>query len=139
MTAARIEPRKGQILCLEALERIRDRDNISGIRLLLVGGGTSGHTDDLRKAIENKELSDNVLFLGPRDDIPDLLEACDVFVLTSYAEGMPLSIIEAMAKGRPVIATKSMAFPSKSTICREFWFHRHQIPKRTASTPSPTR
>jgi len=105
LTAARIEPRKGQILCLEALERIRDRDNISGIRLLLVGGGKSGHAHDLRKAIEKKELSDNVLYLGPRDDIPNLLEACDVFVLTSYAEGMPLSIIEAMAKARPVIAT----------------------------------
>jgi glycosyltransferase involved in cell wall biosynthesis len=113
LTASRIEPRKGQILCLEALERIRDRDNISGIRLLLAGGDTSGHTDGLRKAIEKKELSDNVLFLGPRDDIPNLLEACDVFVLTSYAEGMPLSIIEAMAKGRPVIATSVDGIPEQ--------------------------
>jgi glycosyltransferase involved in cell wall biosynthesis len=113
LTAARIEPRKGQILCLEALERIRDRYNISGIRLLWAGDDTSGHTDGLRKAIEKKELSDNVLFLGPRDDIPNLLEACDVFVLTSYAEGMPLSIIEAMAKARPVIATSVDGIPEQ--------------------------
>ena len=113
LTAARIEPRKGQMLCIEALERIRERDNISGIRLLLAGGDASGHADDLRNAIEKKELSDNVLVLGPRDDIPDLLEACDVFVLTSYAEGMPLSIIEAMAKARPVIATSVDGIPEQ--------------------------
>ena len=51
--------------------------------------------------------------MGPRDDIPDLLEAGDVFVLTSFAEGMPLSIIEAMAKGRPVIATNVDGIPEQ--------------------------
>ncbi|CCJ08011.1 Glycosyl transferase group 1 [Methylocystis sp. SC2] len=112
-TAARVEPRKGQILCLEALERIRKSGGISGIRLLLAGGGGTGHVRELQKAIETKALSDHVIFLGPRDDIPKLLEASDVFVLTSRAEGMPLSIIEAMAKGCPVIATDVDGIPEQ--------------------------
>lgn len=111
--AARVERRKGQILCLEALEKLRDRGQLSGVRLLFAGGGATGDADDLRRAIQQRGLSDNVLFLGPRDDVPRLLEACDVFVLASYAEGMPLSIIEAMARGRPVIATNVDGIPEQ--------------------------
>ena len=47
-----------------------------------------------------------VRFLGHRDDISDLLADCDVFVLPSLYEGLPLSILEAMSAGKPVIATQ---------------------------------
>ncbi|MGH7766079.1 MAG: glycosyltransferase, partial [Candidatus Binatia bacterium] len=46
-----------------------------------------------------------VIFLGLRDDIPKFLESIDVFVLPSLSEGLPLSVLEAMAAGKPVIAT----------------------------------
>jgi glycosyltransferase involved in cell wall biosynthesis len=46
-----------------------------------------------------------VALLGARDDIPALLAAIDVFVLASHEEGLPNSILEAMAAGRPVVAT----------------------------------
>jgi glycosyltransferase involved in cell wall biosynthesis len=46
-----------------------------------------------------------VSLLGERRDVPDLLAACDVFVLSSDSEGMSNTIIEAMAAGRPVVAT----------------------------------
>lgn len=46
-----------------------------------------------------------VRFLGVRDDIPELLALCDVFVLPSHWEGMPNSVLEAMAAGAPVVAT----------------------------------
>jgi glycosyltransferase involved in cell wall biosynthesis len=50
-------------------------------------------------------VADRVHFLGHRDDVPELLAACDLFVLPSLYEGLPLSVLEAMAASRPVVAT----------------------------------
>jgi len=51
-------------------------------------------------------LQDSVEFLGFRKDAPDLINALDIFCLPSYFEGLPLSALEAMALGRPVVATE---------------------------------
>lgn len=70
--------------------------------LLLVGDG------HLRKAMERKvriEGIPRVRFLGFRKDVPQLLHATDIFVLPSRREGLPRSIMEAMAAGKPVVAT----------------------------------
>jgi glycosyltransferase involved in cell wall biosynthesis len=50
-------------------------------------------------------INNRVEFLGHRNDIPELLARCDLFVLPSLYEGFPLSILEAMAAGKPVVAT----------------------------------
>jgi glycosyltransferase involved in cell wall biosynthesis len=47
-----------------------------------------------------------VRFLGHREDIPQLLATCDLFVLPSLYEGLPLSVLEAMASRKPVVASK---------------------------------
>jgi len=50
-------------------------------------------------------LQDKVSFLGFRRDVPELLTASDVFILTSRREGLPRAVMEAMAVGLPIIAT----------------------------------
>lgn len=72
-------------------------------QLVLVGEGP------LRAAVEEQAramgLADRVRFLGFRTDIPDILAASDIFVSSSDYEGNPLAVMEAMAAGKPVIAT----------------------------------
>ena len=58
-------------------------------------------------------VTDKVKFIGQRWDIPDWLDASDIFILPSEAEGMPLSIMEAMGKGLPVIASAVSGIPEE--------------------------
>jgi len=98
ITAARFAPQKDHLLLLEALTKVKGR-----WRLLLVGDGpTRSHVE---KAAVDLGLADRIEFLGMRGDIDELLANADVFVLPSKWEGLPLSILEAMRAGLPVIAT----------------------------------
>jgi glycosyltransferase involved in cell wall biosynthesis len=76
------------------------RDGVA-FRLCLVGDGPE------RAALEAQARSSGVPveFLGARTDIPELLADCDVFVLASHQEGCSNSLLEAMAAGRPIVAT----------------------------------
>jgi len=56
-------------------------------------------------------VANRVRFLGQRDDIPDLLADCDLFILPSLHEGLPISVLEAMAASKPVIATAIGGIP----------------------------
>lgn len=53
----------------------------------------------------------HIRFLGFREDVPALLQAMDIFVLPSLSEGLPLSALEAMASGKPVVATRVGGVP----------------------------
>jgi len=79
------------------------------MRLWLVGDG------ELRSAVEKlvaeKGLQPQVTFLGIRTDVAELLSQCDIFVLSSDWEGMPLTVLEAMATGRAVISTSAGGVP----------------------------
>ena len=61
--------------------------------------------DEVRALAESLGLAGAVHFLGERHDVPDLLNAMDIFVLPSYSEGLSLALLEAMAAGKPVVAT----------------------------------
>ncbi len=97
----RLHPQKGQIVLLMAMRKIVNEH--PGIRLLLVGDGPL--RGDLEEKARDWGLSENVVFLGFREDIPDILGAMDLFILPSYWEGLPISLLEAMAAGVPVIAS----------------------------------
>jgi len=72
-------------------------------RLLLVGEGPERAA--VEKAVADRHLAAHVALLGQRRDVTRLLPASDVLLLTSISEGIPLTVIEAMAAGRPVVAT----------------------------------
>jgi glycosyltransferase involved in cell wall biosynthesis len=76
---------------------------------LLIGRGPL--RDELERHSLELGLRHHVRFLGFRTDIPDLLRAADTFVLPSLSEGLPLSMLEAMAAGKPAIATNVGGVP----------------------------
>jgi glycosyltransferase involved in cell wall biosynthesis len=71
---------------------------------LLIGDGPE--RPKLERQVAGADLSKNVLFLGRRNDIPELLACCNLSVLPSEAEGLPNALLEAMAAGLPVVATR---------------------------------
>ncbi|MCF0248187.1 MAG: glycosyltransferase [Synergistes sp.] len=78
----------------------KQRDNAI---LLLIGSGEPG--TDIEKQISALGLESSVLFLGVQNDVPDLLNAMDVFVLPSRGEGLGIAYVEAQANGMPVFGT----------------------------------
>jgi glycosyltransferase involved in cell wall biosynthesis len=72
-------------------------------RLCVIGGGEEWSV--LQTDVEARRLQDVVQFLGPRADVPRLLAAGDAYVLSSAWEGMPNTVMEAMASALPVVAT----------------------------------
>lgn len=104
----RIIKEKGILELIKAFSRIKL--NCDNVKLVIVGGTLNSDRDNAtaRKAlriIRKQNLMNDILFLGYRDDVPQILSAIDIFVLPSYREGMPRSIIEAMMSGKPVIAS----------------------------------
>ena len=68
--------------------------------------------EGLEEQAKNLGLANRVHFLGLRSDIPDVLGATDVFVLSSDWEGNPLSVMEAMASGLPIVSTDAGGVPT---------------------------
>lgn len=88
------------------------------LRTLIVGGedrdgSAAGGTERerLEALAARLGIAEQVLLLGPRDDIPDLLAALDVAVLSSDYEGSPLALMEYMRAGKPVVATRVGGVP----------------------------
>jgi glycosyltransferase involved in cell wall biosynthesis len=102
-TIGRLEPRKGYEVLLAAMQVIAARTNGTCPQVLLVGDGP------LREALERRTdevgLGHVVRFTGNLSDVRPALAAMDVFVLPSHEEGMSNALLEAMASGRPVVAT----------------------------------
>jgi len=99
---ARLEEQKGHDDLLMALPQVRGE--IPDLTVLLVGEGT--RQAHLRALTQELGLPDAVRFLGTRRDISRILRALDVFVMPSRWEGIPLTLLEAMGYGLPVISTR---------------------------------
>jgi glycosyltransferase involved in cell wall biosynthesis len=99
---AALRPEKNHELFLRAAARVRA--SFPAAQFLIVGDGPERVR--LERLTTELGLGEAVHFLGTRADIPQLLSALDVFVLTSKIEANPVSILEAMAAGKPVIAPR---------------------------------
>jgi glycosyltransferase involved in cell wall biosynthesis len=98
-------PRKGHAVLIEALATI----GAGPWMLMIAGNGVE--RERLETRIAAKGLASQVKLLGHRDDVPDLLAACDVFAMPSLWEGLPLALLEAMLAGKPVIASRTSGIP----------------------------
>ena len=100
-TVARYTDQKGHKYLIAAAPQIVEK--FPNVRFVFVGDGPN--RADMEKQIQQLGLQDHFLLLGFRDDVVDLLNIFDVFVLPSLYEGLPNVVLEAMACWKPVVAT----------------------------------
>ncbi len=102
---ARFNPVKDQQSLIQAFATLVNDNKYSSKQLSLTLVGDGELTDKLTQLVSDKQLNDFVIFTGARNDIPELLSQADVFVLSSIAEGIPMTVLEAMAASLPIIST----------------------------------
>ncbi len=111
-TVGRLTEQKGLLYLLEAMALVREQ--LPEARLLVVGDAQDGREEykrELLRAQARLKLEEAVLFTGVRDDVPEVMQAIDLFVMASLWEGFGLVFLEAMAAGKPIVATMVSAIP----------------------------
>jgi glycosyltransferase involved in cell wall biosynthesis len=102
LVAAALVQRKGIDVLVDALARLAEEDLFPTLWI----AGEGPQRGALEHLTRDRGVASRVRFLGYRDDVADLLAACDIFVLPSRREGLGVAALEAMALGRPVVATR---------------------------------
>lgn len=110
-------PLKNQDFLVDIAEVLKKKG--SKIRIYSVGPGDEKYIAYVKDKIKKKKLENQMVLLGLRKDVPDLMKKADAFVLPSRYEGMPLVMIEAQASGLPCVAA--------DTFSREVDFGTNQI------------
>ena len=110
-TVGRLVPVKGHVVLLEALRIIRGSDR--NVMLLVVGDGPL--RAQLESEVARLGLEESVIFAGHHSPAYDFINMMDVFVLPSLHEGIPMVLLEALALGRPVVATRVGGIPEVIT------------------------
>ncbi len=100
-TIAILRGRKGHQILLQAMPRILEK--FPATRFLFAGNGPQ--EENLRRSIAEQNLDSNVIMMGLRNDIPEVLAALDIFVLPTLQEALGTSFLEAMSMGKAVIGS----------------------------------
>jgi glycosyltransferase involved in cell wall biosynthesis len=100
---ARFTPQKDHLSFLRAIERLVAKGE--AFQCILVGNAMDATNAPLMRWIRELGLSDHVVLIGPRSDLPDVMRALDLHVLSSRVEGFPNVLAEAMACGTPCVST----------------------------------
>lgn len=93
---------KGVPYLLNAIDNTKSFDKLE---LNLIGNGSSKESEEIIKSIDNKITQINYLGIVPQNQLEKFLRTCDMFILPSFFEGLPLVVIEALASGAKVIST----------------------------------
>jgi len=109
LCVGRLVPAKGQRILIEAVSHLKEAGR--AVELQFVGDGPD--RDELEKLVSSKGLSDSIRFAGAvnQDKIQDYYRNADVFALASFAEGIPVVLMEAMAMEIPCVSTRVAGIP----------------------------
>jgi cephalosporin hydroxylase/glycosyltransferase involved in cell wall biosynthesis len=114
MTISRIDWRKGFQYQIDALLQLKDTPCWENIFFVWIGAKVNSElAAQLEYHIADLGATERVLLLEHQSNVCEWLDLADIFILPSLAEGMPLSIMEAMAKGLPIIATAVSGIPEE--------------------------
>jgi glycosyltransferase involved in cell wall biosynthesis len=108
-TVGKVTPEKGQRPLVEAVAKVR-RAGVD-CHLLIVGPIVDGEEERLARIIRAEGIEGRVTLTGLRGDVPELLQAMDVYAAPSEEEQMSIAVMEAMAAGLPILATKVGGMP----------------------------
>lgn len=110
-TLGQLIPGKGQDVLLKAAKRVAEQ--AAEVNCVIVGNGNTAYRNTLEDLSAGLGIKNKVRFSGYREDIPQIMSCLDIVVLpsTSHLEGLSRVIIEAMACGKPVIATDAGGNP----------------------------
>jgi len=107
LSIGRLSTEKNYLLLLGALRKLVQRG--LDVKLVLVGAGGESHS--LMKAVEDKNLEQQVLFTGYRKDAVGFMAVADAYVITSLTEGLPITLLEAMRAKLPVVSSAVGGIP----------------------------
>ena len=110
-TSARLDVEKGYQYQLKAIKNLQQIEIWS--QLYFVWAGKGMREERIKQAVTELNAQNQVIFLGECDNVADLLNIADIFILPSEVEGMPLAVMEAMAKGLPIIASSVSGIPEE--------------------------
>ena len=102
VAAGRQDPQKGFDVLVRAIPIVLEALPSA---VLCIAGREGRHTEVLHAVVAETGVSNSVRLLGEREDLPDVLSAADVFVLSSHREGLPGVVLEAMALEAPIVAS----------------------------------
>jgi glycosyltransferase involved in cell wall biosynthesis len=93
---------KGHTVALKILKKLVEK-RITDVRLIIVGDGPQ--FESIKNQVESMKLDKYVIFTGRRSDVKNILDILDIYLMTSLKEGMPISLLEAMGSGLPVVTS----------------------------------
>nr|AMA19990.1 glycosyl transferase group 1 [Bacillus sp. N16-5] len=122
--AAEFNRNKNQQLLIRMMASLSSR--APKVKLLLAGPGDMTSCKELATRLG---VQHHISFMGLRDDIKEIIPACDMAVGSSLREGLPVNIMEAMACGLPVIATKNRGHSELITSGENGWILKEPVPE----------